>query len=488
MSALPAATPQGSKPLLRLLPQPGDRAFLPSALEIIETPPSPARTALMLTICAFVVAALAWSWFGRIDIIATARGKIEPAGHVKVVEPLQNGTVTEIRVTEGQHVKAGDVLLVLDGREDEAARAEAEQALLAAQAEALRREAEIAAVRGGTVGAPQMVKWPNKIPAAIRERESAVFTADLAELSATLVNLDAQEREKTAAVTQLDMSLAADYALVRPLADRVHLRQTLVNEGNGSRLTLLDAEQSALQNQVQIAGDSGRRIMAQAAIKSLQTEREHTVDSFLADDERKLDDARHTADDKQQEVAEAAARLDRMTLTAPIDGRVQALSVTNPGQVVTTGQEVMRLVPTAGPLEIEAYITNDDIGFVSPGQTAELKIDSFPFSRYGTVNAEVVSVAYDAIPADVADRALTDESRQDDPGSHALAPEGKPMSDLVFAARLKPSTSVMKVGDRTTSLAAGMTVSVEIKTGSRRIIGYLFSPLVEVASNAMGER
>jgi hemolysin D len=488
MSVSLVKSPERSKPLLRLLPYPADRAFLPSALEIIETPPSPTRTALMLTICAFVVAALAWSWFGRIDIIATARGKIEPAGHVKVVEPLQNGTVTEIRVTDGQQVKAGDVLLVLDGREDEAGRAAAEQAFRAAQAEALRREAEITAVRTGTLAAPHAIKWPADIPQAIRNRENAVLVADLAELSATLANLDAQEREKAAAVLQLDMSLAADNALIPTLTDRVRLRQTLVNEGNGSRLTLLDAEQSALQNQVQIAGDTGRRIMAQAAITSLQTERQRTLAAFLADDERKLDDIRHTADQKQQEEAQAAARLARMTLTAPIDGIVQALSVTNAGQVVTTGQEVMRLVPTTGPLEIQAYVTNDDIGFVSPGQTAEVKIDSFPFARFGTIGATVTSLAYDAIPADAADRVIIDAARQDDPASHTFAPNAKAMSDLVFAARLTPARLTMNVDGHKALLAVGMTVSVEIRTGKRRILSYLFSPLVDVASNALGER
>jgi hemolysin D len=79
-------------------------------------------------------------------------------------------------------------------------------------------------------------------------------------------------------------------------------------------------------------------------------------------------------------------------------------------------------------------------------------------------------------------------ARQDDPAAHSLAPQAKPMSDLVFAAKLTPRSSTMKVDGRTATLAAGMTVSVEIKTGKRRILSYPFSPLVDVTSNALGER
>jgi hemolysin D len=148
----------------------------------------------------------------------------------------------------------------------------------------------------------------------------------------------------------------------------------------------------------------------------------------------------------------------------------------------------MRLVPTTGPLEIQAYVTNDDIGFVSPGQTAEVKIDSFPFARFGTIGATVTSLAYDAIPADAADRVIIDAARQDDPASHTFAPNAKAMSDLVFAARLTPARLTMNVDGHKALLAVGMTVSVEIRTGKRRILSYLFSPLVDVASNALGER
>ena len=315
-----------------------------------------------------------------------------------------------------------------------------------------------------------------------------MLRGDLSELSATLANLSAQEREKAAAVAQLDLSLAADLALVKPLDERMELRRTLFGKGNGSKLNLLDAEQSAPENKVQIAGDTGRRSMATAAIASLHSERQRTVEAFLADAARKLAETRRTVEDKAQERAKALARLDRMTLRAPIDGTVEAPAVTNRGQVVTTGQQVMRLVPTGGPLKIEAYVANEDVSFVAAGQTAMVKIDSFPFTRFGVLEARVEEVAYDAIPADAANQDVADPTGRAANPSRGLTPTSKPMTNLVFKIRLKPRTGDIEVNGHDVLLAAGMTVTVEVRTGSRRIIGYLFSPPVEVATTAMRER
>jgi hemolysin D len=470
------------------LPLVADRAFLAAALEIVETPPSPIRIGLMLTICCFVAVALAWSWFGRLDILATARGKIEPVGSVKVVQPLETGRVRTIAVSDGQTVKAGDVLLVLDGREVQADLAQATADLTAAQAEALRRQMEIDAVHEGAAMRPAPIAWPATIPTATRQREQAELRGDLDELSATLANLDAQEAEKVAAVAQLDASIVADRALLPPLDERVALRRQLYTEGNGSKLNLLDAVQSDLESKSQVAGDVGKRAMAVAAIATLRTEHRKTIEAFLADQSRKLADARKTADEKAQDRAKALARLDHMTLTAPIAGTVQALAVTNPGQVVTVGQEVLRLVPSGGSIDIQAYVDNDDIGFVRPGQAATVKVDAFPFTRFGLLQAKVTRVAYDAIPADAADQGLDDATHAGDPSTRSMTPTSKPMTDLVFDTRLKLERRTVAVDGRRVALMPGMTVTVEIKTGSRRIIEYLFSPLLETTSKAMRER
>lgn len=474
--------------VLRVLPVVEDRTFLSSALEIVETPASPVRIAMMLSICLLTTTALAWSWFGEIDIHAAARGKVEPTGHSKVVQPLEAGIVAEVHVVDGQAVHAGDVLLVLDGREAAAELATATATQIAAEAEAVRRGAEIELVRARMLEHLAMPSWPAEVPLRTRGREEAVLREDLAELSATLVNLGAQEGEKQAAVKQLEMSMEAEQALLQREAERVGLRQTLASDGNGSKLTLLDAQQSLLETRTQLAGDIGRHGQAVAALASLETERRKTVETFLADDARKQSDAARLADEKREERARAQARLDRLTLRAPVDGIVQGLAVTNPGQVVTVSQEVMRLVPAGLPMEILAYITNDDIGFVAPGQRAVVKVDSFPFTRFGTIEAEVVEVAADAVTSEAAGQEQGDATKAGGRTTQGLTPQAQPMADLVFAAQLRPLVQKLAVNGRDVSLLPGMTVSVEIKTGKRRVLEYLFSPIAEVASSAGTER
>ena len=299
-------------------------------------------------------------------------------------------------------------------------------------------------------------------------------------------NLTAQAGEKQAAVAQLAMSMAGETMLLGREAERVDLRQQLAKEGNGSRLNLIDAQQSLLETRTQLAGDEGRKLEAEAAVETLRTERAKQVEAFLADNQRRLADARRTADGKAQDAAKAQARLDRLTLRAPVDGAVQALAATNLGQVVMAGQEVMRVVPQGGALEIHAYVLNEDVGFVEPGQTAVVKVDSFPFTRFGTIDAEVVSLAYAAIPGDTVSGVMANATHQGSgPGASLQA---KPMTDLVYEARLKPHTRAIEVRGRAVPLVPGMTVTVEVKTGSRRVLEYLFSSLAEVLSDAGGER
>ena len=164
---------------------------------------------------------------------------------------------------------------------------------------------------------------------------------------------------------------------------------------------------------------------------------------------------------------------------------MQSSIIANVGQVVTSGQEVMRVVPQDSKLEIEAYVLNRDIGFVSVGQEAVVKVESFPFTRYGSIKAHVTRIAKDAIPSPDASAIEGDPARASNAAGYA---GGERMQNLVFAVELEPDVSTMSVDGVERPLTSGMAVTVELKTGSRRLLEYLFSPLVEVASRAMRER
>lgn len=472
----------------RLLPHHRDRAFLPAALEILETPPSPIAVAMITVICAFVAAALAWSWFGRLDIYATARGKLVPSGHTKVIQPLDAGKVSVIAVKPNQVVNAGEVVMLLDASEVRAQIAADTEGMIARRAEAFRRQAALSAVVGTAVSPPPEISWPDEIPQGICQREDRVLAGDLGELAASVTHLDKQRFEKEATVKELDGSIVAQTRLIETLRERVALRQALIDKNVGTKTSMLDAVQALREGETQLAGYIGKRDEALAAVPSIDAERAAKVEAFVADNTRKMAEANRLADEKQADRAKAQVKLDHMTLRTPVDGVVQALTVTSIGQVVTTGQELMHIVPANTPLEIQAYISNEDIGFVSPGQEAVVKVDAFPFARYGTLNATVSEIAHDAIPAETANRELADPTKSGSQPDRALTPTAQPMTDLVFEAKLRPNATAISINDKDLPLSSGMTVSIEIKTGTRRMINYVFSPLVEVVSKAMKER
>src|SRR5947209_8509105 len=175
-----------------------DHEFLPAALEILETPPSPVRIALLGIICAFAAVALAWSYFGRIDIIATAQGKFQPTGRVKIIQPLDTGKVLASHVENGNHVSQGDVLVELDPGQEAAEVAEYATSLASYRAEALRRRIAIETARAKKIATAPQIAWGIEVPAPIRLREQRVLTSDLGQLNAQVASLNAQANQKMA--------------------------------------------------------------------------------------------------------------------------------------------------------------------------------------------------------------------------------------------------------------------------------------------------
>ncbi len=184
-----------------------------------------------------------------------------------------------------------------------------------------------------------------------------------------------------------------------------------------------------------------------------------------------------------QDIIKAEQRTTLQTLTAPVGGVVQQLAIHTIGGVVTPAQALMLIVPAETRLEIEAMISNRDIGFVEVGQEAAIKIDTFNFTRYGLLNGKVLTVSHDAIARDKPQERLVD--KQQGAETSSSEPKGQ---ELVYAARVSLDRTQMEVENKTVNLSPGMAVTVEIKTGSRSIISYLLSPLIRYKHDSLRER
>jgi hemolysin D len=500
-----------------------DREFLPAALEILETPPPPLPIALIATICVFALAALTWSFWGKLDVHATAPGKIETAGYAKVIEPLDPGKVAAIHVETGESVKAGDLLLELDPAEASADALGAQDALNASLAEVARRRYAIEALKqaqetrreseeGDDASAKDAkgkenaletmelspieklagqseltIAWDEGLPEPFRLREEAVLRADLTQLSDALKALDKQTAQKLATRKRFDMSIAFQNTLMETLNQRVSTRQEAIDRNVGTKINLYDAKEELEKSEAALASDQGQLIETDAALKEVQSEKVKTVSQFIADNENKLAEASRKADEARQALAKAAARLARTKLHAPIDGIVQQMAITTLGQVVTTGQQLVVITPNAGKLQVEALVANLDIGFLKLGQDAVIKVDAFPFTRFGVLNGKVIKIASGAIAEQDAKRALANATAAANAAQAPTTAPGQPES-FVFPVTIALNDTAMKIDNAIIPLTPGMTVTVEIKTGSRRAIDYLLSPLAKIASEAARER
>lgn len=482
----PAPLPRPPAAPRRLRLSRGDHEFLPAALEILETPLSPVRTSMILTICAFVTAALAWSYFGRVDIIATAQGKIQPVGRTKTVQPLETGKVLSVAVENGARVKAGDVLVRLDPAEARADEATLQANMQSERAEVKRRAVALALAAARTTAAVPKVSFPADTSPALAAREQRVLADDIAQLAGQVGSLDGQAREKKAERDRLSATIEAQQSLVATLKERVDMRQALEASRSESRAKVIDALELMQTQQATLASERGQIGEIDANLARLGRDIDKSYAAFSAENAQKLSDTERLLDENTEKLAKAQLKTARMTLTSPIAGTVVGSMLTTVGQVVTVGEQLMQIVPEDTKLEIECYLPNADIGFVRKDQQAVIKIESFPFTDYGTLDADVVRVAHDAIPQPDADQ------REQNPAAasrdNGLFGGGQRFQNLVYPVTLAMSRTTMRSDGEDVPLVAGMAVTVEIKTGTRRILSYLFSPIVQVATTALRER
>lgn len=430
----------------------GENEFLPAALEILETPASPVRTAIIWFICILATSTLVWAWFGTFDIVSTAQGKIQPVGRVKVVQSIEMGKTRSVPVHNGIKVLAGDVVVDLDDTEIKAEENSYIASLQAYRAEVVRRETVLSAVadwqkqgiwsgKGPISG--QGPTFPDDIPEAIRLREQLVYKADTSQLRSSLENLDAQRQQRQSEINGLIETIAAQTALVTTLTERVSMRSELIASEAGSRAQVIDAMQSQQEAAATLATQTGQLAQAHAAFNVATSEAAKLVDGFLADNVEKLSEAARRVDELEQQVIKAEKRRSAMTITSPVDGIVQASAITTIGQVISAGSELMRIVPANAALEIEAYLPNRDIGFVAAGQTAVIKVEAYPFTRFGIIDGHVTRVATDAIPEPDAQQVEAAAAKE----LQSTIPTGnvQRVQNLVFPVTISPDRTSVDV-------------------------------------------
>jgi hemolysin D len=454
-------------------------AFLPAALEIVEAPPSPIGRTIAYSIIAIFVFVLAWSSFGTVDIVAVAPGKIIPSDRTKTIQPLEIGVVRAIRVQDGQSVKAGDVLVELDPTVNNATLDQSKRDFVGARLTAAR-------VRAALTSADDPLSAfsaPADFPPEMVQMHRQFLVSQTSEQKAKLAAIDGQVAQRRAERTTIHASIEKLKTALEPLGQRVEVRKQLFDKQLGSKLTYLSDLQELVSHQQEIVVQQSRFNEADAAIGALLEMRARTAAEYQRMLYEELDKTEQKVAALAQEVVKAETRTKMQTLKAPVDGVVQQLAIHTVGGVVTPAQPLMIVVPAESQLEIDAMISNRDIGFVEPGQEAAIKVDTFNFTRYGLLHGAVLGVSQDAITRDKPQDRTNESAR----GSEASSSEPRGQ-ELIYSARISVDRNQMQIDEKRVKLAPGMAVTVEIKTGTRRIISYLFSPLLRYKHESLRER
>ena len=433
--------------------------FLPAHLELIETPVSPFSRILMWSIVVMFVVALLWACLGRLDIVAKAPGNTVVSSRTKVIQPSETAVVRSIHVRDGAHVRRGDLLVELDGTLTEADARKVETGLLAERLNVLRLEALLEAF---TNGRPPQLQTADGITPAQQQQAQAMADA---QYQSQLSSSSALK----ASIEQRSSEAATINAMLGPLAENAEISRARAADYAGllegryvSRHEYLLREQERISAENELSTQRNRLHESQSAIANATQElsalKASVAEQVLFD----LKQAREQVAQLEADNIKAVQRNRLMQLRAPVDGRVQQLAIHTVGGVVTPAQELMAVVPDDDGLEVEVTVLNTDIGFIRQGQPAVLKLDSYPFTRYGYLEGEVVSVSTDA---------AQDEKL-----------------GLVFPVRIRLGNGNLNRNGRPLRLSAGMSLTAEIMTGRRRVIDYLLSPLRENMDAAGNER
>jgi len=438
-----------------------ERAFLPAASSLQETPPHPAPRRAVIAICSLFLIALLWACFGQIDIVAVAQGRIVVSQRSKTLQPLETSVVKAIHVKDGDKVKAGDLLIELDSTLTAADSTRVGEERSASTSEALRTQALLGALTKGTQPSLSAASL-NSLSASDRGSAQIQLQSEWADINAKLAKFSAEAARRRAEIATAEQFVAKLQATVPLAQQREKDFKALTEQGFVSSHAGQDRTRERIELERDLATAQARLQEAKAAL----LETEQGLNAYRAETLRNLKDRETQAGLKSRQLTEEGTKADKRNeltrLTAPVAGTVQQLAVHTSGGVVTPAQVLLVLVPDDSEVTAEVVLENKDIGFVQAGQAATIKLETFPYTRYGTVEAKVDSITADAVQ---------DEKR-----------------GAIFPVSLVLDESGINVDGKRIKLAPGMNLTAEIKTGKRRVIDYLLSPVQQHLGESLKER
>lgn len=445
-----------------------------TAALLLNTPKS-ARV-ILWTIMVFFFSAIIWAAYANLDQVTVGQGKVIPSSQLQVVQNLEGGIIEKVLINIGQHVKKGQKLILLDDTLFLSDYKERNLALAAAQADVLRlnalhetvhvykekaennwQESVVISPKPIVFGAELMHDHPNLV-----QRQKNHYSDEISnlenQLSVTAEQISQKERELIENKSRLK-NLKHNYSIAQKEYD---ITKPLADEGIVPPIELLKLQRQLNSTQQELNSTSLKIPVLKAAIKESIYKHIDIALKFRSDIQAELNETSDKLASLSQSQVGLKDRVNRTTVTSPVNGTIQKVYINTVGGVIQPGMPLVEIVPTEDNLLIEAQIAPQDIGFLRPGLQAIVKFSAYDFTRYGGLSGIVENISADTI--------------QDEEGN----------SFYQVRIRTNKNNLTGSNGDPL-PIIPGMTASADIITGKRTVLQYLLKPILTASQTALRE-
>ncbi|HCG6972180.1 TPA: HlyD family type I secretion periplasmic adaptor subunit [Vibrio parahaemolyticus] len=443
-----------------------------TAALLLNTPNS-ARLMLWVMVL-FFVAAIGWASWAQIDQVTVGQGKVIPSSQIQVVQNLEGGLVKEILVKEGQLVKKGQQLLLIDDTRFRSDYREREQQVANLTASVLQLSASINSVAVnrdfniqdweksvvldyGKLTFPPVLE---ETQPQLTQRQKAEYREDLDNLRNQLSVIDQQVEQKQQDLVEIEArvrNLRQSYQYAKKELD---ITQPLADEGVVPRIELLKLQRQVNDTRREMTSSELKIPVIKSAIKESMLNRIDVALKFRSEQQEKLNNAQDQLSALVESAVGLEDRVNRTVVVSPVTGKIKTLNVNTVGGVIQPGMDIVEIVPTEDTLLVEAKIAPKDIAFLRPNLNAIVKFTAYDFTKYGGLVGELEHISAD--------------TTQDEEGN----------SFYIVRVRTEKTSFGQ---DANLPIIPGMTASVDIITGKRTVLEYLLKPILSAKTNALKE-
>jgi adhesin transport system membrane fusion protein len=417
---------------------------------------------LLVTIAAAIVAFLVWADNAVLDIVSRGQAKVIPSSQVQVIQNLEGGILADVLVREGDVVEKDEILLRIENTTAQSNFRDLHQRYLADLAVIARLEAEVAGKGLDEIVFPDLVM---KEAPDLAQQEINNARIRLSQLNSQLAILTDQVAQREQELTELASKLKNLKQSLGLAAEELRIMRPLAAEGVVAKVDLLAKQGKVNDLQSEIDATSLARPRAESALQEAKNRVEERQVTFRTDASTELGKLRIELASVTEQLTANRDKVTRTEVRSPVRGTVKEIKIRTIGGVIKPGEDLMEIVPIEDTLLVEAQIRTSDIAFIRLGQPATVKFDTYDYSIYGGLKADVEFISTDAIE---------DENA------------GK--KERYFRVRLRTERNYLGTPEKPLAIGPGYTATVEIMTDKKTVLAYLLKPILKARDTALRER